>query len=245
MSSLKNLTSDASIQNEKDSLGGGGVLESGLYKATVVTAHIGKASSGALSLVLHLKTDSGRDLKQTLWMTSGTAKGGNNYYTDKNGDKQYLPGFLHANSLALLTTGKEISELDTETKVINLWSSEAKAEVPTKVEMVMDLIGKEILAGVIKQTVDKTAKNDAGVYVPTGETRDENDIDKLFRARDRMTTAEIRAQAETAVFADQWEAKWTGKTKNKATGAAANGTAGAPKAGAAAASKKPTTSLFA
>lgn len=244
MSLLKNLTTDSNIANEKDSVGGNAPLESGMYLATVATAYINKASSGALGLVLNMKTADNREIRQTLWMTAGTAKGGNNYYTDKSGDKQYLPGFLHANSLALLTCGKEISELDTETKVVNVYSAEAKAEVPTKVEMIMDLLGKEILVGLIKQTVDKTKKNDAGVYVATGETRDENEIDKLFRAKDRMTTAEIRAQAETAAFADTWEAKWSGKAKDRSKGA--SGTTGAPGAPAAAAgTKKPSTSLFA
>lgn len=243
MSLLKNLTTDATIANEKDSVGGSGPLESGLYPMTISTAYISKASSGALGLVVAFKTEDNKDVKQTLWMTAGTAKGGNNYYTDKNGDKQYLPGFLHANSLALLTCGKEISELDTETKVVNVYSAESKAEVPTKVEMIMDLLGKEILVGLIKQTVDKTKKNDAGVYEATGETRDENEIDKLFRAKDRMTTAEIRAQAEVAAFADTWASKWTGKTKERAKGAAA-GLPGVPKLGAATGTKKPTTSLF-
>lgn len=245
MSLLANLSTDSTISEEKDSVGGGGgPLESGLYAATVALAYITKASSGALGLVLNLKTEAGKEIRQTLWMTSGTAKGGKNYY-EKDGEKHYLPGFNHANSLSLLTVGKEISALETETKVVNVYSAEAKSEVPTKVEMLMDLIGKEILVGLIKQTVDKTKKNDHGIYEPTGETRDENDIDKLFRARDRMTTAEIRAQSEKATFVDTWSAKWTGNTRNKAKGA--SGTAGAPKAAgaAAAATKKPTTSLFA
>ena len=245
MNMLANLTTDDSIANEKDSVGGGGVLESGVYAAKIAMAYLSKASSGALGLVLTLKTEGGKDVKQTLWMTSGTAKGCKNYY-EKDGEKNYLPGFLHANSLALLTVGKEISQLETETKMVNVYSAEAKAEVPTKVEVLMDLLGQDVLVGLIKQTVDKTKKNEAtGVYESTGETRDENDIDKLFRARDRMTTAEIRAQAEAATFIDTWSAKWTGQTKNKVKGAA--GTAGAPKAaaGAPAAAKKPTTSLFA
>ena len=54
-----------------------------------------------------------------------------------------------------------------------MYSKEAKAEVPTKVEMLVDLLGQAIIIGVIKQTVDKTVKNDAGVYVPNGETREE------------------------------------------------------------------------
>lgn len=244
MSLLASLATDNTIEDETDSVGNGGPLESGLYLCTVAMAYLSKAASGALGLVLTLKTDAGKEFRQTLWMTSGTAKGCKNYY-EKDGEKRYLPGFNHANSLALLTCGKEISQLDTETKVVNVYSAEAKSEVPTKVEVPMDLLNKEILVGLLKQTVDKTKKNDAGVYEATGETRDENDIDKLFRAKDRMTTAEIRAQAETASFVDTWDAKHTGTTKMKAKGA--SGTAGAPKApGAApAAAKKPTNSLFA
>jgi len=246
MSLLSNLSTDASIPDEKDYVGTSGPLESGLYAATIALAYLTKSAGGAMGLVLTLKTDAGRDIRQTLWMTSGTAKGGKNYY-EKDGQKHYLPGFNHANSLALLTVGKEISQLDTETKVVNVYSPEAKAEVPTKVEVLTDLLGKEILVGLIKQTVDKTQKNDAGFYMPTGETRDENEIDKLFRAKDRMTTAEIRAQAEEASFADTWVTKWAGKTKDRSKGAAA-GVAGIPKGaamGGAIGTKKPTTSLFA
>ena len=244
MSLLANLATNETINNERDSIGGSGPLDSGLYMLKIALAYINKAASGALGLVLQFKTEDNKDVRQTLWMSSGTAKGCKNYYEDKNGEKQYLPGFIHANAICLLTVGKEISAMETETKVINLYSAEAKAEVPTKVEMVMELIGQEVLAGIIKQTVDKTVKNEAGVYVATGETRDENEIDKIFRAKDRMTTAEIRSQATEATFADSWEQKWTGKVKDRAKGATA-GLAGVPKLGSApAASKKPTASLF-
>lgn len=244
MSLLASLATDSSIAEEKDSVGSSGPLESGLYNATVAMAYLTKSAGGALGLVLNLKTDTNREIRQTLWMTSGTAKGCKNYY-EKDGEKFYLPGFNHANSLALLTCAKEISALETETKVVNVYSSEAKAEVPTKVEVPMDLLGKEIIVGLLKQTVDKTKKNEStGIYEATGETRDENEIDKMFRASDRMTTAEIRAHAESATFIDTWATKHTGKTRDKSKGA--SGTAGAPKAaGAAPAAKKPTTSLFA
>jgi len=243
MSLLANLATDSSISEEKDSVGSGGVQDSGVYSATIAMAYLQKSAGGALGLVLSLKTEAGRDIKQTLWMTSGDAKGNKNYY-EKDGQKNYLPGFNHANSLALLTVGKEIGALETEIKVVNVYSSEAKAEIPTKVEVPMDLLGKEIVVGLIKQIVDKTAKNDAGMYEPTGETREENEIDKFFRAKDRMTTSEIRAQATEATFVETWGSKWTGKLRDKSKGT--SGTAGAPKAaGAAAVSKKPTTSLFA
>lgn len=243
MSLLTSLSTDSNITEEKDSIGSSGPLDSGVYQATISLAYVTKSAGGAMGMVLNLKTDSNREIRQTLWMTSGTAKGGKNYY-EKDGEKFYLPGFNHANSLALLTCGKEIATLDTETKVVNVYSAEAKSEVPTKVEMVMDLLGKEILVGLLRQTVDKTKKNDAGIYEATGETRDENEIDKLFRVKDRMTVAEIRAQAETATFIDTWDTKHTGKTRDKSKGV--SGTAGAPKAaGSPAAAKKPSTSLFA
>jgi hypothetical protein len=239
MSLLANLATDSNIEDEKDSVGGGSrIVESGLYETTIAMAYLQKSKGGALGLFLTLKAGD-KEIKQTLWMTSGDAKGNRNYYEDKNGDKKYLPGFNTANSLCLLSVGKEISAMDPEQKVVSLYSPEAKAEVPTKVDVLTELLGKEVIAGVLKQTVDKTVKNDAGVYVPTGETREENEIDKFFRASDRKTTAEIRAQAD-ASFADTWEKKWTGVTRDRASKNIASGA----KAGAPVATKKPTTSLF-
>jgi hypothetical protein len=244
MSLLATLTQDATINDETDSVGGNSTLDSGLYGCTVTMAYINKSAGGAMGLVLTMKTADGKEVRQTLWMTSGTAKGCKNYY-EKDGEKSYLPGFNHANALCLLAAGKEVSAMDTETKLVKVYSPEAKAEVPTKVEVVMDLLNKEILVGLIKQTVDKTQKNDQGIYVPTGETRDENEIDKLFRASDRMTTSEIKAKATEAGFADTWESKWSGKTKVKAKGAA-TGTAGLPRtaANSSVGTKKPANSLF-
>lgn len=249
MNMLATLATDDSIATEKDSVGGSRILESGLYGFKVVFAYVTKSAGGAIGLVLNLKNEQGQEIRSTQWMTSGTAKGCKNFY-EKDGEKHYLPGFVMANSLCLLTVGKEISQLETEQKVIPVYNSEAKSEVPTKVDMLVDLLGQEILAGVIKQTVDKTKKNEAtGTYEPTGETREENEIDKFFRARDRMTTAEIRAKAETAAFADTWSTKWTGKSRDKSKGASAAGTAGMPgrnkPTAAAQAAGKPANSLFA
>ena len=104
-----------------------------------------------------------------------------------------------------------------------------------------ELHGQQIIAGVLKQTVDKTKKNDSGVYVATGETRDENEIDKFFRAKDSLTVAEILAQASEATFINSWREKNAGVTRMKAKGA--SGTAGAPAAAAPPAAPK--KSLFA
>lgn len=245
MNMLANLASDATISQEKDSVGTSGPAASGLYNHTISMAYLTKSAGGAMGLVLSLRDANNREVRQTLWMTSGTAKGGKNYY-EKDGVRNYLPGFNLANSLCLLAAGKEISAMEPETKVVNVYSYEAKAEVPTKVEVLMDLVGKEIITGLIKQTVDKSKKNDAtGVYEPTGETREENEIDKFFRSSDRMTTAEIRAHADTPSFIETWSQKWTDKSRDRSTGTKGNGLAGAPRGAGAVIAKKPSTSLFA
>lgn len=244
MNMLATLQTDNSIAQETDVLGGGSrMLESGLYPATIALAYLEQSKGGALALNLTLKTEEGREVRQQLWMTSGREKGQKNYYEDKQGAKHYLPGFNLANSLCLLTVAKEISQLETEKKVVKLYSYETKSEVPTQVDALTDLIGKEIIAGVIKQVVDKNVKNEAtGEYVPSGETREENEIDKFFRARDKMTTAEIRAQAEEPAFYNAWGEKWNGVTRDKSSKTSNKGTAGAPKL--AASNGKPTSSLF-
>lgn len=219
MSLLKSLTKDASIQDETDTLGGGGTsgpVESGLYKVVIETAYISTSTGGAMGLVLQFKTEAANIVRQTMWMTSGKAKGGTNYYM-RGDEKFYLPGFLHADSLAHIITGKNINELDTETKVIGLYDFAARKEVPTKVEMVMELVGKAVIIGLIKQTVDKNVKDDNGDYVPSGETRDENELDKLFQAETHLTAAEIKLGATEAKFMETWGLKWSSITRDRST----------------------------
>lgn len=246
MSLLKNLTTQKDIAEDKDTLGGSGLFDSGLYGFKITMAYLQKSSGGALGLFLTLKNSEGRELKTNMYLTGGDTKGNQNFY-EKDGQKHYLPGFNLANSLALLTTGKEVSDLDSDTKVVNIYDFTAKAEVPTKVEVVTDLIGHEIFAGVLRQTEDKRKKNDAtGQYESTGETVDRNEVDKFFCAKDKylyMTATEIKAKIDKAVFVDQWKEKNEGKTRDK-TGKG-GGTAGAPTKAANKAAGKPETSLFA
>lgn len=230
MSALASLKTDATIKEETNNLGGYAPLETDLYDFNVDLAFITMSQAKAMAVNVHMSTDDGKNLRQQFWVTSNENKGCKNFYIHpKTGDKHYLPGFNQANALCLLTLGKVISKCATETKVINLYDPKEMKEVPTKVEMLTELLGKKITAGVIKQTVDKRAKDaKTGEYQPTGETRDENEVDKFFRVKDGMTVPEIRAKETKAVFKDQWLEKWQGQVKDKTT--KVNGVAkGAPK----------------
>lgn len=234
MSMFANVKTDEKIKDETDSLGSSGPIDSGLYLTTVNLAYAIKTEAGATGVVLHLGIGN-REVRQTLWITSGKAKGCKNYYETADGERKYLPGFNLFQSLCLLTVGKEVHEMDTDEKVVKLYNYDSKKEEPTKVDVLVELLNKPIYAGILKQTVDKTAKGDDGEYHSTGESREENEIDKFFRERDKMTTAEIRAGADEATFCVQWEAKWKGVARDRRSK-----TDGAPaaKAGTPAAAKR-------
>lgn len=245
MNIFANVVTDSSIEEEIDVVSSGfKPLESGIYTFEIKQAYAGEASSGAKSVTFQFEAADGTKFKNTQYVTSGKAKGGKNYYETKDGKKRYLPGFTTTNNICLLSAGKELHEIEMEEKVINLYDKDAGKEVPTKVMMLMDILGKEITLGVIKQIVDKNVKDGAGNYVPSGETREENEVDKVFRARDGMTVAEIKAQAEEAVFINTWKEANEGKTRNKAKGAQNGSVAGAPTA-AASSAPAPAKSLFA
>lgn len=235
---LNNIKTDNSVDTqEADVLGGGGLLPTDIYGTKIDLAYTVESKNGAIGVALHATTTTGKSIRQTVYITNRNKE---TYYT-KDGEKHALPGFLLMNSLALLTVGKEITQLDTEEKVVNLYNFDAKKEMPTKVQVITDLIGKEVYAAVELQVVDKTALAGDGSYQPTGETREQNEIVKFFRASDKKTTSEITAEAEEAVFFNAWLEKNKGKTKDKSKGAAGS-SAGAPKP--AGAPRQPTTSLF-
>ena len=246
MSMFANLATDESIEEGKDFVGGGGFgpWESDIYLTEIQAAYVTKADSGAMAMNLVLKNDQGQEATFQFWMTSGTAKGGKNYY-EKDGKKHFLPGFEQANHACLLTVGKEINELEPEEKVIKLYSNAAKATIPTKVPMVTELIGQKILAAVQKQTVDKTAKQDDDSYKPTGESRDQHEVIRFMRESDKKTVAEVKGSKD-AEFHDGWLDKNKGKTYDKRKNKS-GGTPGVPGATAAPAanSSKPQKSLFA
>lgn len=229
-----NLKTDDAIAHEGDYLGGSRILDTDAYTLAIDVAYLDVSKGGANSVNVVLKSQDGKLVRQQWWVTSGTAKGCKNYY-EKDGKKSYLPGFSAANNFALLAVGEELSTLAerSEEKVLNLYDFEARKEVPTKKKVLTGLLGAEITVGVERQKVDKTAKNDAGAYVPTGETREQNEIVKSFRAKDGLTATEIRAGETEAVFLSKWVDQNKGNIRDLSTGEAAveaGAQAGAPAA---------------
>lgn len=246
MSKLFGNLSTAGAEKVTDRVGGGGTIPTGIYTGTIKAAYAGKSEGGANSITTLIEAG-GIELRETHWVTN---KKGENTYPDKNDPKKkhLLPGFVNVNDMCLLVADGELMDMEFEEKVLKLYDFDAKKEVPTNVMVISALTGKEVTIAVVEQTVDKTKKDDNGVYQPTGETRNENIIEKVLHS-DRRTVTEIREQIEAPVWAPAWAEKNTGKLRNRAKGAdgktgAPGGRSGAPGAASAGGSPAPKKSLF-
>mgnify|MGYP003603927690 CR=1 FL=1 len=241
MSLLNTLAKQDNVQEDKDFLGGDRVWETDVYPCTITLAYLGKSSGGATTVTLHYKNEDGSTGRNTQFLTSGTAKGGRNYY-EKDGKRYYLPGYNNLDAICQMAVGKGADQMESEIKQVKLYDFELRKETPQAVECLTELHGKKIVFAVQKQTVDKTVKDAAGNYQTTGDTRDENEIVKIFDAESGKTIAEIR-ESKDATHMTEWVERNKGKTLNKVKHeGGATGTAGAPKAAGAAPAK---TSLFA
>lgn len=253
---------------EDDFIGGGGVLDTDIYKAKVKYAYIGKAAnSDARNLTLCLTMD-GMDLTRQIWMTN--RNGDITYKDKKTGEDKNLPGYNQVNSLCMLLASKEVGDMDVEEKTLSLYDYESKKEIPQTVDCFVDLHGEELQVAVQKQTVDKTEKNEAtGDYEPTGETRDQNEFIKFFPADKLVTISEVahfieslggdfedvltegdldkaiaKMEDDTGHYATTWLEKNRGKTYNKAKGKTEGKSFGGGKSSGGSEEKKSKASLF-
>lgn len=207
--SIQGLAIDSDVESTNtDTLGGSFVKSTGLYPVMVDMAYLGKSAKGAMSLNLHLKVIADSSIvRQTLWVTSGDAKGNKNFYTDKNGKKRLLPGMLQADQIAQITTSKNMASLTPEEKTIKLWDYETSVEKPTKVHALTEMIGQPLLVGLHKVRTNKVKKDSEGKYIDQVDDRQFNEVDKIFFP-DGFSVTEKAAEATEALFHGKWTAKY-------------------------------------
>lgn len=238
------------LEKTEDRLGGFALKESGLYEGVIKLAYAGASQaegSKSQSITFHIDLD-GHEHRETLWVTN---REGKNYFFDKNDKKKKrpLPGFTVANDLCLLTTGYELEDQEFEDKTVNLYDFEQKREIPQSVPVMTALLGEKVIIGLLKSVVDKQEKNaTTGVYENSGETRELNEIDKVFHHEMRKTVVEIREDLDPEVlFIDKWDEKNSGQTRNKAKGKGQAGGGAPARSGGASGSGSapaPKSSLF-
>ena len=225
-----NLKSDG-LETTTDNLGGGSFTrESDIYSGKIKMAYAGASKKGARFVQLIVDLPDGKEYKEMVYITN---KAGENFYLNKpdNSKKVPLPGFTTIDDICLCATGKPLAEQDAEEKIVKIYDFEAKAELPTSVPVLIELLGQEISLAILKVTENKQAKNANGVYEAMSETRDINSIDKVFNTDTRMTVVEARNKATEAVFWNNWLERNKGKTRDKTSKVI--GSAGAPGSSAA------------
>lgn len=241
---LKEKTKNA--EAAKDTLGGQfGAKETDIYTGDVKVAYVGKADSGAdwIQLIVeNMKNSDGTpagEFRGQIYFTSGKEKGNKPTY-EKNGKEYYLPGYTVVNDMLLMATGKELFESDFEEKIVKVYDFEQKAEVNKSVMVPIDLIGQEITFALEKSIEAKQSKGDDGKYHDNGETREVNEIQKMFHPELLVTVieaqeaekAEKELSKELAVFYAAWLEKNKGKTRDKTQGNATGKAGTPPKPGA-------------
>ena len=184
-------------------------IATGVYPMVIKLAYFTESRGGATALNLVFKNadGTGPEVKQTMYVTSGTAKGKKNYYIDKKtGAKHTLPDMAKADGLHKLLADAPLADVDVEKKIIKLWNFDEKGEVNTEVNMAMSLLDKSLLVGIVKKRQNKRVQNDAGDWVDGPEPMELNEIDKFFDTEGRTLTE--RDAGEDAVFIKDWKERF-------------------------------------
>ena len=240
---LKN--TEVTVEKAKDTLGGSGrgPLDTDIYTCTIKMAYVDYSKGGAMSVNFQLETSEGRKFNSQQWVTSGDAKGNKNYYVDKQGKNQFLPGYVLVNDICMLTVEESLEDLEPEEKVIPVFDFQEMKEVPQEKYVLTDLLGQKIDLAVEKQIVDKNVNDGTGRYVPSGETREQNEVVKAFHTEYQVTLGEAEMGAQEPDFYDRWLEKNKGNVRDKTSGKKEGAKSGAPTPAAATAAA-PAKSLF-
>jgi len=228
-----NLKIDKDVKLDEDTVGGGSFTwESGVYDVVVDMAYLDESKGGAMGLHLTLLNGT-KKLKETLWITSGKAKGQKSTYIDAKGTKRPLPGYTQGLNLCMAAIDETLEDAAnaSEAKTINIYNFDKRKELPTETDHVLvDLIGKSVKAGVIKQLVNKRVKQ-GNTWVDTADSKEENTISQFFHAETGLTVAEASKDIKEASFINKWLSTNKDKTKDKRsikTGTEASTTADKP-----------------
>ena len=226
------LPEGVAAEEEKDSLGGGVVVDANVYKGIIENVYQDKSDGGAISINIHFKMEDGKVLKQTTYISN---RAGGFTYT-RDGKSNPLPGYSQMNSFFKAVTGKGIAENQaTEEKMVKIYKDNKETPLPR--DCFVDAIEKEVAIGILKISEEKTTKSggkdDKGkdIYVGTGEFREINEFDKFFDADTGLTIVEKLAGETIPDFLNKWKEKNAGKVKvkkAKISGTASGATAGAP-----------------
>lgn len=222
MGLFSNIKQAQDVKEAEDRVGGGFTpLESNVYKAIIKQAYAKPSQSGALGVhiefEIHPKDGKARKHTESFYVTN---KNGENFYTDKNGDKHPLAGYNHVNDIALGLTGQTLAELEANGKIepknVKVYNFTTKKEEIEQLPILIPFLDKEIAVAIVKRRENKTKKV-GDTYEPTNEERVYNAVEKVFAIKDGnpFTTKEIKAGLTEPKFVMEWLDYWKDRTDDR------------------------------
>lgn len=226
-------------RNTVDNVASFGPLKSNTYDIKINKAYIHEAPNGSMHFRIEAKPlAGGKFIRISECFQSGDEKGNRIFYTDKDGNDQDMIGYTKLNDLLICALGDEAfdsndepmdifalnEEGDVVKKKIPLYDFKQTKEVPTKVPVIVPLIGKVIKVGLLHVVEDVAAKDSNGrnMYknnkpVPSGKTREVNEVNFYFDT-EGFSANEIIAQADEPESIDTWLDGYAGKVIDRSQG---------------------------
>lgn len=198
------------IEASKDSLGGFNRLPSGIYEGTIKTLFVRKLASGTYQATVIADLGDHGEYREQLYITNKEGKN----YSEFNGKKRFRAGYTIVNDITLVTTGKNLYELEPEDRTFKIYDFDAKEEVPTSVPTIIECMGEEIALAITLTKEFKRKQDDSGEWVDTDETVELNKIAKVFYPKDMATVNERNSNADVS-FAEAWLAKYKDQVIDK------------------------------
>lgn len=216
---VRNFSDNNEVAQEQDVLGGKSLLPTGIYEGKLKMIFWDTYASGTEYIQTSFEFE-GKEFSQRFNVLN---KKGDDYYLDKENQKQRLPDGQKIHSMIQIASegNLTLSTAETATKIAKVWNKEAGGAIDTEVEAIPDLIDIPVCVCIQHIKENKTQKNDAGEYVnyldDNGEVAfwEKNEITKFLCPETKRTLSEILAEKEEATFSTEWLSKYENEIIDK------------------------------
>lgn len=203
MSFLKDVNDDE-IESSGDYVGGSYTVPSDIYEGVVDVVYFTEVDSGAVMGNIIIKVDN--DGKEQTITQSGVIKSKEGkVYSERNGNKYFLPFYDLINDLTLFTTERTLKESSKyiQEKLIKRWSKEEGEAVEQETDVLTSVIGKPVRVVISLNKRFKQVKNSFGKYEDTDKEIMENNIQK-FVSDKGFTVNELKKGVSEPEYLPAW-----------------------------------------
>jgi hypothetical protein len=186
------------------------IKDAGVYPAVIDLAYTKYGQNGAKLLVVHFKEDIPEGAV-TIRHTYVCTKNNGDRFIYSNGQKRYLRGWSEAEHLCQLSAKKGLLDVEFEEKTIELYDFDAGSNMPTKVPVCMDLLGKKVQIAIKKIRKNKRRKEGAD-WIETSDEKLSNELVKVFDTSGRTFHEAKGGMPPT--WREQWVKENAGKLED-------------------------------